>query len=165
MLTAPLIVAYQRAREEILRDHPETADDPILLADTLEGITDAPTVIASFIRKAREDEASADALAGMMKDMGARKSRLQDRADKLRAAALSLLNAIGLRKIEQPDFTASIRSVPPKVEIEDEAAIPDHLCKIVRTPDKTKLKDALSFGPVDGARMTNGSETLSLRTT
>lgn len=165
MLTAPLIVAYQRAREEILRDHPEAADDPILLADTLEGITDAPTVIASFIRKAREDEAGADALAAMLKDMGARKSRLQARADKYRASALAMMDAIGMRKLEQPDFTASIRSVPPGVEIEDETAIPDHLCKIVRTPDKTKLKEALSFGPVEGARMSKGGETLSLRTT
>lgn len=165
MLTAPLIIAYQRAREQLLAEHPELEGDPVVLADTLEGLTDAPTVIASFIRKAREDEANADALAGMMKDMGARKSRLQARADKLRASALSMLNAIGLRKLEQPDFTASIRSVPPRVEVEDETAIPDHLCKIVRTPDKTKLKEALSFGPVEGARMSNGGETLSLRTT
>lgn len=164
MLTAPLIVAYQRARKELLAEHPDMEGDPALLADTLEGITDAPTVIASFIRKAREDEANVDALSVMMKDMGARKSRLQARADKLRAAALSLLDAIGLRKLEQPDFTLSVRSVPPKVEIDDEAAIPDHLCKLVRTPDKTKLKEALSFGPVEGARMSNGGETLSIRT-
>jgi hypothetical protein len=165
MLTAPLIVAYQRARQELLEQFPDLAEDTTLLTDTLEGITDAPTVIASFIRKAREDEAGADALAVMLKDMNARRSRLQDRADKYRASALAMMEAIGIRKLEQPDFTASIRSVPPKVEIEDETAIPDHLCKIVRTPDKTKLKEALSFGPVDGARLSNGSETLTLRTT
>jgi hypothetical protein len=165
MLPAAFIVAYQRVRDQLITLYPEMSEDPILLSDTLEGMFDTSTVIASFIRRAREDEANADALSVMIKDMGARKSRLQDRADKCRASALAMMDAIGIRKLEQPDFTASIRSVPPKVEIEDETAIPDHLCKITRTPDKTKLKEALSFGPVEGARMSNGSETLSLRTT
>lgn len=164
MLPAAFIVAYQRQRDRLLAEFPEMSEDPVLLSDTLEGMFDTNTVIASFIRRAREDEANADALAGMLKDMGARRSRLQLRADKYRASALAMMDAIGMRKLEQPDFTASIRAVPPRVEIEDEAAIPDDLCKVVRTPDKTKIKEALSIGPVDGARMTNGGETLTLRT-
>jgi len=164
MLPAAFIVAYQRQRDQLLAEYPEMSEDPILLSDTLEGMFDTNTVIASFIRRAREDEANADALAGMLKDMGARKSRLQSRADKCRATALELMNTVGIRKLEQPDFTASIRSVPPKVEIDDDAAVPDELCKVVRMPDKTKIKEALSNGPVDGAHMTNGGETLTLRT-
>jgi hypothetical protein len=75
------------------------------------------------------------------------------------------MNAIELRKLEQADFTASIRAVPPRVEIDDETLLPDDLCKMVRQPDKAAIKEALAKGHVAGARMTNGGETLSIRKT
>lgn len=165
MLTAPLIVAYQRARKELLAEHPDMEGDPALLADTLEGITDAPTVIASFIRKAREDEANVDALSVMMKDMGARKSRLQARADKLRAAALSLLDAIGLRKLEQPDFSCSVVPASPAVMITDEALLPEEMIRVRREPNRAAIRDALRSGSVvPGAELSNGPPMLRILT-
>ena len=122
-------------------------------------------MIARFIREGREDEAMAAALDAMMKDMGERKARFKSRADRKRGIALSLMHAIGERKIERPDFTASIRSVPPKVEIIDEAALPDVLCKVTRSPDKAAIKEALARGvQVPGAELGNGGESLTVRT-
>lgn len=164
MLTAPFIVEYQRQRKALLKFDPSLAEDDLALTDTLEGITQAPDIIAGFLRKAREDEAMAGAVVGMMSDMRERKERLLARADKRRDAALQMMDAIGLRKIEQPDFSASIRNVPPKVEITDEAALPDELCKTVRSPDRAAIKEALTHGPVAGAQLSNGASTLTIRT-
>lgn len=161
---AAFAAEYQRQREALLAAYPELADDATALTDTLEGITYAPELIASFIRDAREDEAMAEAVSGMARDMSERKSRLTNRANRRREAALALMSAIDLPKIEQPDFTASIRNVPPKVEIIDETALPDALCKTIRSPDKAAIKEALANGPIAGAQLSNGGQSLTIRT-
>lgn len=164
LLPAVAAQEYLRQREALLQSFPELADDEATLRDTLEGISSAPDLIALFIRDARADEAYAESLSIMLKDMGERKARFLIRAERRRLAAYRLMTACELRKIELPDFTASIRAVPPKVEIDDEAALPDSLCKTVRQPDKAAIKAALGQAPVPGARLTNGGETLSVRT-
>lgn len=164
-LPAALALEYLRQREALLQCFPELGDDEVALRDTLEGITHAPDLIATFIRDARADEAYAESLATMLKDMGERKARFLMRADRRRLAAYRLMDACGLRKIEMPDFTASIRAVPPKVEIDDEAALPAELCKTIRQPDKAAIKEALmNTATVPGAHLTNGGETLMIRT-
>jgi hypothetical protein len=162
-LTA-LTEQYRRYRDELLAEHPDLAEDGETLADTLEGISDLPDFIAKFIRNARRDEAFSDGLAVLIKDEQERKSRLQARADKYRRIAQWLMESIEMGKIEQPDFIASIRNVPPKVEVTDEAALPDQYVRIVRSPDKTAIKADLVAGKnVPGATLGNGSVTLSVR--
>lgn len=161
---AALTAQYRQWRDDLLAEFPELADDDETLADTLEGQTDLPTVIARFIRDARRDEALADGLATLIKDEQERKSRLGARADKRRRIALSLMQAVEMGKLEQPDFTASVRRVPPGVVITDEAVLPDSYVKTVRQPDKTALREALGRGEeVPGATLGNGSETLTIR--
>lgn len=160
-----LIEAYQRERERLLIEFPELAEDDATLADTLEGETEAPDVVAAFIREAREDEAAAKALGSIMDDMKARCQRIAARGDRRRQAAFAIMRACEIRKIEKPDFTASVRATPLKVEIDDEAALPDQFIRIKREPDKTAIKKALEIGAaVPGAHLTNGGETLSIRT-
>ena len=156
---------WNRARESLLAEFPELADDAEALADTLDGEVQALGVVARLIRDAREDDAMADALTPMQRDMAERKSRLSSRADKRRDIALKLMNAIGERKIVRPDFTASVRAVPPKVIVMDDAALPDDVCKFERKPDRGAIKEALERGEaVAGAVLGNGSETLTIRT-
>jgi len=160
-----LVEAYLRQREALLQAFPELRDDVQALADTLEGEAEAPDVIAGFIRDAREDEGRADALTTMLKAMSERKARYAARAERRRQAALAIMQACAIRKVELADFTASVRSVPPKVEITDEAAVPDSLCKFTRSPDRVAIKNALINGEVPGAHLTNGSESISVRVT
>lgn len=161
---AALVEAYIRQREALLAEFPELAEDVQALADTLEGETEAPDVIAGFIREAREDAAKADALGRIMSDMGERKARFVARAERRREAAQRIMVACGIRKIELADFTASIRNVPPSVIITDDAALPDSFCRFARSPDKTRIKDALGRGEeIPGAELTNGGETISIR--
>ncbi len=160
---AAFVAMHKQKRELLLQEFPELLEDQQALDDTLEGISYLPDIIANIIRDAREDETTVTVLAMMIREMSDRKARFAVRAERRRSMAQHLMEAIDLRKLEQPDFTASIRAVPPKVEIEDDM-IPDVLCKFVRVPDKTAIKAALAEGPVAGARMSNGGETLSIRT-
>ncbi len=161
---AAFVAEYHRQREGLLHAFPELAGDQQTLEDTLEGITHAPDMIAGLIRDAREDEAYMAALALIIREMSDRKARFEYRAQRRRLAAQHLMDAIGIRKLEQPDFTAHIRATPPRVEIEDEGALPDALCKTIRSPDRVAIKEALATGPVAGAHMTNGAESLTIRT-
>src|SRR3990167_2640478 len=104
--TNAFILMYRQQREALLAEFPELAEDQDTLDDTLEGISMAPDLIAEFIRNAREDEANAEALASMMRDMADRKQRFIARADKRRQAAMNVMTAIKMRKLEMPDFTA-----------------------------------------------------------
>ena len=69
----------------------------------------------------------------------------------------------GVRKIELPECTLSLLSVPPSVIIIDESLLPDDFCTIVRKPDRKSIKAALEDGEVPGAMMSNGGTALSVR--
>ncbi len=161
---AAFVAEYHRQRENLLLQFPELAEDQQALEDTLEGATFAVDIIADLIRAAREDEVYITALSLMIREVSDRKARFENRATRRRQTAQHLMDAIGIRKLEQPDFTAHIRATPPRVEIEDEDALPDSLCKTVRSPDRVAIKEALATGAVAGAHLTNGSETLTVRT-
>lgn len=159
-----LVSEYLRQREALLAAFPELTEDVQALADTLEGETAAPDVIASFIRAAREDEAMAGALTTMIREHQDRRSRLEARADKRRAAAQAIMEACHLRKVELPDFTASISAGRRKVIITDEFAIPDDFCETERRPRKTDIKVALEDGAdVPGAALSNAEPVLMVR--
>jgi hypothetical protein len=164
MLPAAFAARYLAEREKLLQAFPELAEDELALQDTLAGITNAEDVIAGLIRDAREDTAMAEAVEKMIDEMCMRQNRLSARAARRKQAALNLMEACDLRKIEQPDFTASIRATQQKVEITDEAALPDSMFRIKREPDKTAIKEALGKGPLPGAHMSNGGATLTVRT-
>ncbi len=164
MLPAAFVKEYLRQRDLLLQAYPELADDEAALQDTTEGITHAPDMIAGIIRDAREDEANATALSLMIREMSDRKARFSARAERRYTMAEHLMEAIGLRKLAMPDFTASITPTQPRVMIDDETALPHYLVKLVRQPDKTKIKEALTVGTVAGAHMSNGGSTLTVRT-
>jgi hypothetical protein len=70
---------------------------------------------------------------------------------------------LALPKISAPDMTISRRPVPPSVVIVDESLLPKELLRVRTEPDKTAIKAALASGPVAGAIMSNGSETLQVK--
>lgn len=162
ILPSSLAELYRRMREALLVEHPDI--DPVTLADTLEGSSMLPDILAGLIRAAREDEAMSDALAGMVKDMQERKARLQHRADRRRDMVQALMEHAGLHNLVQPDFTVSIRNNPPKVIFTDEPAIPDEYCRISRLPNINDIRAALKNNIViAGVSLGNGGQSLSIR--
>jgi Siphovirus Gp157 len=114
---------YQTLRERLLADWPTLEDDCLL--DTLEGITDLHEMIAAVIRSALVDEALQAGLRTRLEEMRQRLARLEERGAKKRQLALDAMCEVGLKKLEQPDFTASARAGLPHLLIVADDVIPE----------------------------------------
>jgi hypothetical protein len=114
---------HQLLRQRLLSEYPE-ADDQTL-QDTLEGITDLHEMIAAVIRSALVDEALQAGLHTRLEEMRRRLTRLEERSAKKRQLALEAMCEVGLKKLEQPDFTASARAGLPSLVIVADHDIPE----------------------------------------
>ena len=89
---------------------PELDEDT--LADTLEGITDLREMLAELVRSALDDEALASGLSTRLSDMKTRLERLEARAARKRHVVLEAMTQAELKRLEEADFTASLRRAP-----------------------------------------------------
>ena len=136
------------------------------LADTLEGITDLHEMIAAVIRSALVDEALQAGLRTRLEEMRQRLARLEERGAKKRQLALEAMCEVGLKKLEQPDFTASARAGMPPLIIMSEDLIPEPYW--VPQPPKLDrqalLADLKRGDEIPGAQLGNPKPTLAVRT-
>ena len=140
--------------------------DELTLADTLEGITTLPEMIAAVIRSALVDETLCAGLRLRVDEMKQRLSRLDERAAKKRALALQAMTEVGLSKLEQPDFTASARAGTPALVVISEQSIPS-IYWLPQPPklDRPALLGILKRGnPVPGTQLSNPHPVLTVRT-
>lgn len=156
-----LTIQAELAREirAVLADH----EDEDLFIDCIEGETSLFELIDRIMEDDAEDDARILAIKSRMSDLRERSSRLANRQSVRRKIVQAALDTAGIRKLERAEYTASLRAVPQGVEVVDADALPDGLIRIKREPDKTAIKKALADGPVAGARLTNGGETISIR--
>ena len=165
--TLPLkseVQLYQWLREKLLDRFPEADDETV--RDTLEGITDLHEIIAAIIRSALIDEALQEGLRSRLDDMKTRLARIEERGDKKRQLALEAMSEVGLKKLEQPDFTASARAGSPSLVIVTEEAIPNSYW-LPQPPklDRQSLLAELKRGSaIPGTQLGNPRPTLSVRT-
>ena len=155
---------YQLLRQRLLTDYPGADDET--LADTLEGITDLHEMIAAIIRSALVDEALQAGLRTRIDEMRQRLTRLAERGLKKRQLALEAMNEAGLRKLEQPDFTASARLGAPPLVVNSERDVPESYW-IPQPPklDRQTLTSDLRRGDqVPGACLGNAAPILTVRT-
>ena len=155
---------YLQLRERIVLAYPK-ADEETLL-DTLEGITDLHEMIAAVIRSALVDEALQAGLRGRLDEMKGRLSRLEFRSSKKRELALHAMSEAGLTKLEQPDFTASMRVGPPALIVVSEQTIPEAYW-LPQPPklDRQGLIGELKRGAaIPGAELSNPKLVLMVRT-
>src|SRR5882672_4056098 len=115
-------IHYQAVRERIKAREPDI--DEQTLADTVEGLTALPDIIEAIIRSALVDEALSKGLRCRIAEMQDRLSRLQDRASKRRQIAKDVMVDLDLKKINAPDFTASVRPGLPALLILNEEDVP-----------------------------------------
>ena len=155
---------YNLIRERLLVRYPD-ADEETLL-DTLEGITDLHEMIAAIIRSALVDEALQAGLRSRLEEMRARLGRLAERGLKKRQLALEAMNEVGVKKLEQPDFTASARIGSPTLVVMAEQAIPSNYW-VPQPPklDRQALTSDLKRGKeVPGTCLGNATPVLAVRT-
>jgi hypothetical protein len=156
--------AYKRLRRRLLDEYPDLDDETI--RDTLEGITNLHELISELIRSALVDAALQVGLHIRLEEMRARLGRLTERGLKKRQLALEAMNEVGLKKLEQPDFTASARISSPALVVTSEQAIPGDYW-IPQSPklDRQGLTFDLRRGKeVPGACLGNATPALVVRT-
>jgi len=154
---------FTELRRRLLELYPDLDDQT--LTDTLEGATNFREAIGALIRSALEDECLADALRDRMTDMRTRLSRHEARAASKRQVAVENMEAADIRKLTEPDFTASTRVGPPSVVIDNEHELPiDYLLPQPPKPDKRAILEALTRGAmVPGAALAQPKLSLSVR--
>lgn len=107
-------------------------------------------------------EAQESMLADHIKHLQAKQSSIKAKRDKLKQYLAGSMKASGVMKISATDgsFCASSRKNPPKVEIYDEAQIPQEFMREIPARlevDKTAIKDAIKSGiEVAGANLVQG---------
>jgi hypothetical protein len=155
---------FQLLRERLLADYPMLDDE--CLADTLEGITELHEMIAAVIRSVLVDEALQSGLRTRLEEMRQRLVRLEERSSKKRQLALDSMYDAGLKKLEQPDFTASARAgLPSLVVVAEELIPPDYWVPQPSKLDRQSLLAELKRGgEVAGAQLGNPKPTLAVRT-
>src|SRR5476651_93320 len=157
-------IHYRSVRDRIRAQDPQI--DEQTLADTVEGLTDLHEIVTAIIRSALQDEVLASALKSRVSDMQARLERLQDRASKRRQIARDVMVELDLKKLNAPDFTASIREGTPALVVIDEDAVP----KTYWSPGEPRLRrqilaDDLKQGEeIAGVTLSNPEPVLSVRT-
>jgi Gp157 protein len=98
--------------------------------------------------------------------MQERLARIESRSERKRAIVAGVMERADIKKLAEPDFTASLRPTPAPLIILDEALIPADYWKVQPAKlDRRGLVVALGEGPpVPGARLGNGGSTLAVRT-
>src|SRR5271169_2010036 len=154
---------YRAIRDRIRTQDPQI--DEQTLADTVEGLTDLHEIVQAVIRAALADEALARELKCRISDMQCRLDRLQDRAAKRRQIAKDVMVELDLKKLNAPDFTASLRPGMPALVVLNEDAVPS----IYWQPGEPRLKrqelavDLKQGSEVAGATLSNPEPVLSVR--
>jgi hypothetical protein len=155
---------YEYIRERVRTEFAGIDDET--LRDTVEGLTNLPEMLACVVRSHLDDLAVLAALRTRILDMQERFARIEYRAGKKRALVASVMERAGIKKLTEPDFTASLRDVSPGLIVIEEGKIPEPFWK-PQPPqlDRKALLAALKAGEVvAGAALGNGSTTLAVRT-
>jgi hypothetical protein len=157
-------INYRTLRDRIRSQDPNI--DEQTLADTVEGLTDLHEIVQAVIRSALADEALARGLKCRISDMQGRLDRLEDRASKRRQIAKDVMVELDLKKINAPDFTASIRPGIAALMVIDEEAVPS----IYWQPSEPRLnRQELAYelkqgAEIAGVALSDPEPVLSVRT-
>ena len=163
-LTTFEIPKYQLLKQRLVDDHGDLDEET--LADTLEGITDLHEMVAAVIRSALADEALSSGLRSRIDEMRGRLSRLELRSEKKRQIALEAMTEVGLKKLLQPDFTASLRASIPSLVVVSEGEIPEAywVPQPAKLSRQALLSDLKGGSEIPGATLSNSRPVLSVRT-
>lgn len=158
------VATYRAVRDRLRAQDPEI--DERTLADTVEGLTDMHQILEAIIRSSLEDQALATGLKARIGEMQDRLDRLMERASKRRHIAKDVMIDLDLKRLQAPDFTASIRAGVPALMVINEAAVPSIYWEL--PPPRLNRQDLLSNlkdgADIEGVSLSNPDPILSVRT-
>lgn len=166
-------------------------DDETLLIDSIEGETEFFDVVDAFLAEIAEDDAMCDAIDAQVSALKARKERFAKRSETRRSLIEQAWIVAELPKVQRPLATIFLSNRAPKVIVETESDIPpkywkeadpvldkklladdlkarrDALEAIPQEPgearDKALADFAAEFPEIPGATLSNGTQSLSIR--
>lgn len=147
--------------KRMLNEH----DDPALILDMIEGETDLAEMCCAVYEETVEDETLAAGLKATIAEFQTRLGRIEKSIETRRGIILMAMDKAGLGSVKSPLATLSVRDVPPKPLVTDEAQIPAGYWKqSAPVLDKAALNADLKAGTtIPGATMSNGGLGLSIR--
>jgi hypothetical protein len=150
--------------ERLRRDFPDADEET--LVDTASGETNLTDMLGVVVRSMLDDKAFAGALRDRKSDMQDRLERLDHRAEQKRALVIEVMERAALKKLLEPDFTASLRAGRPPIVLIDEGSVPTEYWRPQPAKlDKQQLYSALRDGrDIPGAVLGNGEPSISVRT-
>lgn len=140
------------------------------LETTLEGATDLPELLAAMARKVVLNVQQAHGIDELAKSYMDRSQRLENEADRLRAAITWALQEAGMKRIPAdvlPEMTASLSVGRAPLVIHNEAEVPDEFMRVKMTsePNKVMIRERLEAGERSAwASLGNAKPMLTLRT-
>lgn len=139
--------------------------DEEAIRDTIEGETSLRELIAMTATDIATDIGLVRGAEEAIKAVRERKDRIEKRIAMRRVAVQTGMESAGIKTLETPVATLTLKAVPPSAIILDEASIPSAYWE----PQDPKLSkravlDALKAGTdVPGAQLSNGGTTLQFR--
>ncbi|MDB5607740.1 MAG: uncharacterized protein JWP25_4640 [Bradyrhizobium sp.] len=151
--------------ENLKISYPDLIEDDEAWMATLESETCFNEILTTIVRRIEDTKALVIGTKGRFEELKARKDRFENRIETLRELAFKIMSAAEIAKAELPEATLSLRAGQQQLIGEaDPAALPDALCKISRSPDRTAIKEALKTGQtVPGFELSNSTPSLSIR--
>ena len=160
-----LIRQTEAARALIHACRDDLDGDEQATADMVEGSTDLVEALTAAALRSDELDMYAEAIGERIKDLQARKARFEQQSENIRDKMQSALGIIGLKKLETPFATISVRATARWPEVTDIWELP----VVFREPQPPKvnlraLKLALKEGDVPGATLKPAGTTLAIST-
>jgi len=168
------------------------AGDPEFLSDAIEGETNLFEQLDALVISVRADEALADGTERLIERLKIRKEAIDKRAETKRSLIGSAMEIAEIRSRETPAGTVTLKKIPPKVIVTEEADIPSSYFKTpdprldlkaigaalkarskalddaaaVEVPEEREAARAAAetaFPPIPGATLSNGGTTIQIR--
>ena len=157
--------AIRQQIENLKVSFPDLIEDDESWQMSLESETDLAELMTNLVRKIEDAKALVIGTKDRFEELEKRKARFEHRIDALRQLAFKLMQAAEVNKLELPEATLSLRNGAQQLVGEaDPTAMPDELCKVSRTIDRTKVKEAIKAGKdVPGFTLSNAAPSLSIR--
>lgn len=159
-----LQIQSEAARVLVANIRDVIGEDDQAAADMIEGETHLHTALSRAFDRHSELSLMVHILKVKEDDLKKRRERFERQAEFIRTAMASAMEQASLQRLELPDVTLSLRPMPQKAVVIDEAAIPTQFWK--RQDPKIDLRaltKALKEGPVLGATLSNGGRTIQFR--
>lgn len=137
-----ITLAHIQAAKDMIA--PLCDGDEDLFADMMEAETDIDRFIARLHEQIARDEEMLVGIKDRKATIAERESRIKARKDKMKAMIGHALRVAGMKKIELPEATYSVRDGNPKLVVVDDAAVPETFKVAKFVTDKAAINEAFA---------------------